>query len=198
MLQHFRNTFQHSADLLSRLAEPLSLELVRAVEVCVDALRGGKKILACGNGGSAADCQHFVAELVGRFERERKALAALSLTTDTSILTAVGNDYHYREVFSRQIAALAQSGDVLLAISTSGNSENVIHAVEQAHHNGMKVVFLLGRDGGKLAAMLNHGDVCLLVDDNNTARIQEVHILLLHCLASGIEQMMFFPTPVES
>ena len=146
--------------------------------------------MACGNGGSAADAQHFAAELVGRFERERQELAALALTTDSSILTAVGNDYSFDEIFSKQVRGLGKSGDVLLGISTSGNSRNVILAIEAAQQKGMKVVAFTGKSGGKIAGMLGANDVHLCVPADRTARIQETHLLLLHCLCDGIDHLL--------
>lgn len=161
-----------------------------AIQLMFNALQSGGKILACGNGGSAADAQHFAAELVGRFERERKELGAIALTTDTSILTAVGNDYSYDEIFSKQVRALGQEGDVLLGISTSGNSKNVILAIEAAHKLGMKVVAFTGKGGGKIGEMLKAEDVHLCVPAERTARIQETHLLLLHCLCDGIDHLL--------
>lgn len=167
---------------------PTSIEA--AIKLMYEAVSADGKILACGNGGSAADAQHFAAELVGRFERERKELGAIALTTDTSILTAVGNDYSYDEIFSKQVRALGRKGDVLLGISTSGNSKNVILAIEAAHKLGMKVVAFTGKGGGKIGEMLKPGDVHLCVPADRTARIQETHLLLLHCLCDGIDHLL--------
>lgn len=167
---------------------PTSIEA--AIKLMYEAVSADGKILACGNGGSAADAQHFAAELVGRFERERKELGAIALTTDTSILTAVGNDYSYDEIFSKQVRALGRKGDVLLGISTSGNSKNVILAIEAAHKLGMKVVAFTGKGGGKISEMLKPGDVHLCVPADRTARIQETHLLLLHCLCDGIDHLL--------
>ena len=153
----------------------------------VASLMNGGKILACGNGGSAGDAQHFAAELVGRFERERPGLAAIALTTDSSILTAVANDYDFSQVFVKQVQALGQPGDVLLAISTSGNSGNVLAAIETAHAREMQVVALTGKNGGKIAQLLREGDVEIRVPAERTARIQEVHLLAIHCLCDGID-----------
>ncbi len=144
----------------------------------------------CGNGGSAADAQHFAAELVGRFERERPELAAIALTTDTSILTAVANDYGFSAIFSRQVRALGQAGDVLLAISTSGNSPNVLAAIEAAHDREMVVIGLSGRSGGKMAQALRDTDVHICVPHDRTARIQEVHLLTLHCLCDAVDALL--------
>ncbi len=169
------------------LAEPLA----RAVEVMSDALRGGRKILSCGNGGSAADAQHFSAELVCRFERERPGLAAVALTTDTSALTAISNDYHFDQIFAKQVRALGQPGDVLLAISTSGNSGNVVQAIDAAHERDMTVVALTGRRGGDIAPRLRETDVEIRVPADSTARIQEVHLLAIHCLCHQIDATLF-------
>ena len=187
ILAHFKDSAELKIKAATVLAEPIE----QAVDLMFAALSHGNKILACGNGGSAADCQHFAAELVGRFEKERLALPALALTTDTSILTAIGNDYGYRDVFSRQVMALGQSGDVLLAISTSGNSANVMAAMEAARDRDMRIVALTGRDGGQMAGMLTEGDVHICVPHERTARIQEVHLLVIHCLCDGIDVALF-------
>lgn len=169
----------------------LNTPIASAIEKMAFALKNGNKILSCGNGGSAADAQHFAAELVCRFERERPALAAIALTVDTSALTAISNDYHYDETFARQIDALAKPNDVLLAISTSGFSPNVVRAVEQAHEQGMLIVALTGRDGGQIAKILNDGDIEVRVPSESTARIQEVHLLTIHCLCDQIDAILF-------
>jgi D-sedoheptulose 7-phosphate isomerase len=153
----------------------------------VGSITGGGKVLACGNGGSAADAQHFAAEFIGRFERERPGLAAVALTTDSSILTAIGNDYNFDVVYAKQVQALGNPGDVLLAISTSGNSANVLAAVEAAHAKEMTVVALTGKGGGKLAERLAETDVHICVPHDRTARIQEVHLLVLHCLCDAVD-----------
>jgi D-sedoheptulose 7-phosphate isomerase len=155
------------------------------------ALSNGNKILACGNGGSAADCQHFAAELVGRFERERLSLPAIALTTDTSIITAIGNDYSFNDIFAKQVQAFGQSGDVLLALSTSGNSANVVAAVDAALEREMRVVALTGKGGGIMARKLTEADVHICVPHDRTARIQEVHLLTIHCLCDGIDVALF-------
>lgn len=183
--------FQESADLKLKSAAALSLPISQAIELMFSALSNGNKILACGNGGSAADCQHFAAELVGRFERERFPLPAIALTTDTSILTAVGNDYSYREIFSKQVQAFGQAGDILLAISTSGNSANVLAAVEAALEREMRVVAFTGKDGGALAKLLTDADVHINVPHSRTARIQEVHLVAIHCICDGIDVALF-------
>lgn len=165
----------------------LPARIAIAIEVMVTCLMGDGKILACGNGGSAADAQHFAAELLNRFEMERPGLAALALTTDSSTITSIANDYDYESIFSKQVRALGRQGDVLLAISTSGNSANVIEAIHAAHERKMTVVALTGKEGGEIAGLLTQEDVLLAVPSDKTARIQEVHLLLLHCLCDGID-----------
>lgn len=187
--QHFAESAKVKTEAVTVLAEPLS----RAAERMVQCLMNDGKILACGNGGSAADSQHFAAELLNRFERERPGLAAMALTTDTSTLTSIANDYEYNLVFSKQVLALGQPNDVLLAISTSGNSPNVVAAVRAAHEREMKVVALTGRGGGEIGKRLAAGDVHLCVPHDQTARIQEVHLLTLHCLCDGIDCLLLGP-----
>lgn len=183
--------FNESAELKMQSAAALSQPISQAIELMFSALSNGNKILACGNGGSAADCQHFAAELVGRFERERFPLPALSLATDTSIMTAVGNDYSYRDIFAKQVQAFGKDGDVLLAISTSGNSPNVLAAVEAALEREMRIVALTGKDGGALAKLLTDADVHINVPHTRTARIQEVHLVTIHCICDGIDVALF-------
>lgn len=161
-----------------------------AINLMVASLKADGKIMACGNGGSAADSQHFAAELLNRFERERPPLAAVALTTDTSTLTSIANDYRYEDVFAKQVQALGRAGDVLLAISTSGNSPNVIEAIRAAHARGVRVVALTGRKGGRMNELLQDDDVHLCVPAERTARIQEVHLLTLHCLCDGIDTLI--------
>lgn len=182
--------FAQSIETKQQAAEVLSEPTALAAEMMLQCLIEDGKILACGNGGSAGDAQHFAAEMTGRFEQERMELAAIALTTDTSALTAIGNDYGFDQVFSKQVRALGRAGDVLLAISTSGNSGNVIKAIEAAHERDIKVVALTGRDGGKIAAMLKDNDILLNVPHQRTARIQEVHILLIHALCDCIDSML--------
>ena len=172
-------------------AKELPVTVAIAVLEMVECLNSGGKIMACGNGGSAADAQHFAAELMGRFERERRELAAVALTTDTSILTAVGNDYSYDQVFSKQVRGLGKSGDILLAITTSGNSKNVIKAVEAAQAMGIKVIALSGNGGGQLNNVLSANNLLLAAPSSRTARIQETHLVLLHALCDGIDHVMF-------
>lgn len=169
------------------LAEPIA----RGVELMVAALQRGNKILSCGNGGSAADAQHFAAELVCRFERERPELAAIALTTDTSAITAIANDYDFNQIFAKQVRALGKPDDLLLAISTSGNSPNVISAIEAAHTRGLQVIALTGRDGGDIGRLLQGSDVEIRVPAEVTARIQEVHLLSIHCFCHQIDAQLF-------
>ena len=183
--------FAASASLKASCASELSAPIARAIDAMTRCLRAGGKILACGNGGSAADAQHFSAELLNRFEVERPPLAAIALTTDTSTLTSIGNDYGYDQVFEKQVQALGRPGDVLFAISTSGNSGNVMAAMRAASAAGMTIVALTGRGGGKMAAMLSAADVHICVPHTVTARIQEVHLLALHCLCDGIDAILF-------
>ena len=183
--------FQESAELKMKSATLLAQPISQAIELMFNALSNGNKILSCGNGGSAGDSQHFAAELVGRFERERFPLPAISLTTDTSIITAVGNDYSFNEIFSKQVQAFGQAGDILLAISTSGNSGNVLAAVEAALEREMRVVALTGKDGGKIAQMLTDADVHINVPHSRTARIQEVHLVAIHSICDGLDVALF-------
>jgi D-sedoheptulose 7-phosphate isomerase len=185
--QRIQQQFFDSADLKYAAAELLSKPIADAVNTVVGCITAGGKVLACGNGGSASDAQHFAAEFVGRFERERPGLAAIALTTDTSILTAIGNDYDFNSIYSKQVQALGAPGDVLLAISTSGNSANVLAAVEAARAKDMTVIALTGRGGGKLRERLGEADVHICVPHERTARIQEVHILVLHCLCDAVD-----------
>ncbi len=183
---HFEDNMAATQRSMEALSEPLLL----AIDLCFGCVTNNAKMLACGNGGSAADAQHFIAELVGRFERDRLPLAGVALNTDTSILTAVGNDYGFDQVFARQIMALGQPGDVLVAISTSGNSTNVQLAIEAAHAREMKVIALTGKGGGTIGNLLLPGDIHLCVPHERTMRIQEVHILLLHLLCDGIDTLL--------
>lgn len=185
--QRIQQQFFDSADLKYAAAEVLSKPIADAVSALMGCITAGGKVLACGNGGSAGDAQHFAAEFVGRFERERPGLAAISLTVDTSILTAIGNDYNFDVVFSKQVQALGAPGDVLLAISTSGNSNNVAAAIEAAHAKDMTVIALTGRKGGRMRELLSETDVMICVPHERTARIQEVHLLVIHCLCDAVD-----------
>ena len=184
--KHFEDSAQTKLAAIDALAAPIAA----AVETMTQSLLNGGKILACGNGGSAGDAQHFAAELVGRFERERQELAASALTVDSSILTAVGNDYGFAHVFSKQVRALGHPGDVLLAISTSGNSGNVIEAIKAAHEHDMQIIALTGRGGGQIGELLRDADIHLCVPADRTARIQETHLLIVHCLCDGIDALL--------
>ncbi|HKX41662.1 MAG TPA: phosphoheptose isomerase [Burkholderiaceae bacterium] len=185
--QRIQQQFFDSADLKYAAAEVLSKPIADAVNALVGCITAGGKVLACGNGGSAGDAQHFAAEFIGRFERERPGLAAIALTTDSSILTAIGNDYAFDVVFSKQVQALGNPGDVLLAISTSGNSANVIAAIEAARAKDMTVIALTGRKGGRIRELLTETDVHICVPHERTARIQEVHLLVLHCMCDAVD-----------
>jgi D-sedoheptulose 7-phosphate isomerase len=184
---HFDGTLEAQA----RAREGLPALIARAADKLAAALGAGGKALACGNGGSAADAQHFAAEFTNRFERERPPLAAIALTTDSSALTSIGNDYHFDQVFAKQVRALAREGDALLAISTSGGSANIVAAVEAAHEAGAWVLALSGREGGALAGMLEANDIELRVPAERTAHIQEVHIVLLHCLCDLVDATLY-------
>lgn len=188
--QRIQQQFFDSADLKYAAAEMLSRPIADAVQALVGCITGGGKVLACGNGGSASDAQHFAAEFVGRFERERPGLAAIALNTDTSVLTAIANDYAFDTVYAKQVQALGAPGDVLLAISTSGNSANVLAAVEAAQAREMTVIALTGRNGGKLRERLTETDVHICVPHERTARIQEVHILVVHCLCDAVDTQL--------
>lgn len=191
LTQRIQQHFVESATLKQQCADILPEETARAAQMMVQSLMNGKKILACGNGGSAGDAQHFAAELVGRFERERMELPAIALTTDSSILTAIANDYDFQQVFSKQVRALGCEEDILLAISTSGNSANVIEAIQAAHDRSMLIIALTGRDGGKMAGLLSETDVLLNVPHQRTARIQEVHLSLIHSLCDAVDCLLF-------
>ncbi|MCB8745986.1 phosphoheptose isomerase [Rhodoferax sp. U2-2l] len=196
--QRIQQHFIDSADLKYQAAPLLSGPIANAVQALLACVTSGGKVLACGNGGSAADAQHFAAEFVGRFERERPELAAIALTTDSSILTAVGNDYGFDLIYSRQVRALGQAGDVLLAISTSGNSANVLKAIEAAHEREMVVIGLSGRGGGKMTRALRDTDVHICVPHDRTARVQEVHLLTLHCLCDAVDDLLLGDTESTS
>lgn len=188
--QRIQRHFFDCADLMNQSAEVLSKPIADAVQAVLGCITAGGKVLACGNGGSAGDAAHFAAEFVGRFERERPGLAAIALNTDTSILTAIANDYAFDQVFAKQVQALGNPGDVLLAITTSGNSANVLTAVDVAHEKDMTVIALTGRGGGKLGARLIETDVHLCVPHERTARIQEVHILAIHCICDAVDSQL--------
>jgi D-sedoheptulose 7-phosphate isomerase len=188
---HLRQHFDEGIELRRRMAETLPAQIARAGEALAMALKSGRKALACGNGGSAADSQHFAAEIVGRFERERPGMPAIALTVDTSAITAIANDYDFDRVFSKQVEALGQPGDVLLAISTSGNSKNVMEAVKAAQAKAMVVIALTGRDGGAMGRMLRGGDFHLNVAHPRTMRVQEIHLLVVHCLCEVVDNLIY-------
>jgi D-sedoheptulose 7-phosphate isomerase len=190
LVKRINQHFTDSAEVKLKAREVLSVPLSGAAQLMAACLKSGGKILACGNGGSAGDAQHFSAELLNRFEMERAPLAAVALTTDSSTLTSIANDYHFDEVFSKQVMGLGRGGDVLLAISTSGNSPNVLRAIEAAHERHMKVVALTGKQGGKITAMLAKDDINLCVPSDSTARIQEVHLICLHCMCDAIDCLL--------
>ena len=190
-IDRIRAHFDDSIAAKRRASEVLPEAIAAAAAAICASLQQGGKIMSCGNGGSAGDAQHFSAELLNRFERERPGLAACALSTDTSTLTSIANDYAYEQVFSKQVLALGRPGDCLLAISTSGNSPNVTRAIGAAHEKGIRVIALTGRDGGEMAQSLADSDIELRVPDERTARIQEVHLVVLHCLCDSIDQTLF-------
>ncbi|KIG02653.1 phosphoheptose isomerase [Caballeronia concitans] len=189
-VERIQQQFRDSAALQLEALDSLAVPIAAAVDTLFSALANGSKILVCGNGGSAAEAQRFAALLIGRFERERPGLPAVALTTDSSILTAIGNDYAFEQIFSNQVRALGQAGDVLLAISTSGNSVNVLAAVQEAHEREMIVIALTGNGGGVMSEVLVDTDIHICVPSERTARIQEIHLLTIHCLCDGIDAML--------
>ena len=194
LIARVRSNFEQSIQTTRSVMEQLAPLVSKAAVVMANALLDEHKILVCGNGGSAADAQHFSAEMLNRFERERPGLPALALTTDSSTLTSIGNDYHFEDIFAKQVRALGQPGDVLLAISTSGNSANINLAVDAAHERGMACVALNGRNGGTLTTMLIENDVDICVAGSSTARIQEVHAIVIHCLCDLIDYQLLGET----
>lgn len=189
--QLINDNFNESITAHQKAVTILPDSIQTAVTILTTAFKSGNKLLICGNGGSAADSQHFAAEFTGRYEMERKPLPAIALTTDTSALTAIGNDYSFDVVFAKQVEALGQKNDVLLAISTSGNSGNVIKAIEVAHNKDMHIIALTGKDGGKIAQMLKTSDINICAPVNRTARIQEIHILVLHTICDAVDTVLF-------
>mgnify|MGYP000391822012 CR=1 FL=1 len=191
MLERIKSNFTESIQTKIEASEVLATPIEQAGMIMVQALLNGNKILSCGNGGSAGDAQHFSAELLNRYETERPSLPAIALTTDSSTITSIANDYHYDETFSKQVRALGNQGDVLLAISTSGNSRNVIKAIEAAVARDMPIIALTGKDGGDIAGLLGENDVEIRVPSARTARIQEVHLVVIHCLCDIIDTTLF-------
>ena len=187
IINQFSDSIQTKQDAMASLCELIEF----ASQKIVEALVNDKKVLTCGNGGSAGDAQHFSSEMLNRFERERPALPAIALSTDTSTITSIANDYHFDQIFAKQLRALGQVGDILLVYTTSGNSANIIQAVKVAHDRDMTVIALSGKDGGSLAEILNEADIEIRVPSSSTARIQEVHLLISHCLCDLIDQQLF-------
>ena len=191
MQERIKYHFQTSAELKLQAMNTLSPAIAEAALLISRQLLAERKVLSCGNGGSAGDAQHFSSEMLNRFERERPGLPAMALTTDTSTLTSIANDYSYDEIFAKQVRALGQDGDVLLAISTSGNSSNVVQAITAAHERGMHVVALTGKSGGTMGQLMRNEDVEIRVPSDSTARTQEVHLLVIHCLCDLIDLQLF-------
>lgn len=191
LISHIKHNFEESIQIKLNAMELLMEPIARAAEEIVRSFLNGHKILACGNGGSAADAQHFAAEMLNRFEMERPSLPAIALTTDTSTITSIANDYAYNEIFSKQIRALGQADDILLAISTSGNSQNILEAIKIAHNRDLTVIALTGRDGGLISSVLSDRDIEIRVPAQRIARIQETHLLIIHCLCDLVDKQLF-------
>jgi len=191
LFQRIKHNFNDSIQTKMAAADTLVDPIAQAAEAMVQCLLNNHKILSCGNGGSAADAQHFSSEMLNRFEAERPGLPAMALTTDASTVTSIANDYSFDDIFSKQIKALGQAGDVLLVISTSGNSKNTLNAIEAAHLREMRAIVLSGRDGGEMANLLNPQDIEIRVPADSTARIQETHLLIIHCLCDIIDRQLF-------
>lgn len=194
LVDRVKSNFEDHLTITRGAVEQLAPLISSAATHMINALLTDKKILACGNGGSASDSQHFSSELLNRFESERPGLPAIALTTDSSTLTSIANDYHFDDIFAKQVRALGQPGDILLAITTSGNSRNVLRAVEACHEREMLCIALNGRDGGELTTMLSGNDVNICVPATSTARTQEVHIIVIHCLCDLIDQQLLGQT----
>lgn len=191
LTDHIKRIFHDSIQTQITAADTLADVIAAAAQTIVDALLSSHKVLCCGNGGSAADAQHFSSEMLNRYEAERPGLPAIALSADTSTITSIANDYHFNEIFSKQIKALGQAGDVLLAFSTSGRSKNIIEAIVAAHHRNMIVIAFTGRDGGDIPPLLNATDIEIRIPSESTARIQEVHGIVIHCLCDIIDKQLF-------
>ena len=189
-IQRVRDNFLESIQVKTEAVDLLAQPIARSAKMMADCLLDEHKILSCGNGGSAADAQHFSSEMLNRFEMERPGLPAIALTTDSSALTSIANDYQFAEIYSKQIRALGQPGDILLAISTSGDSHNIVHAVDAAHDRNMSIIALTGREGGQVADLMRDTDIELRVPSWSTARIQEVHIMIIHSLCDLIDRQL--------
>jgi D-sedoheptulose 7-phosphate isomerase len=190
LINRVKQNFQDSISTKQLAADSLAEPIAYAAQAMTQCIMNGNKMLSCGNGGSAGDAQHFSSEMLNRFEMERPGLPAIALTTDTSTLTSIANDYSYEYIFSKQVSALGAQGDILLAISTSGNSGNVCQAIEAAHERGMRIVALTGKNGGRMASLLGMDDVEIRVPSDSTARTQEVHLLVIHCLCDLIDHQL--------
>jgi D-sedoheptulose 7-phosphate isomerase len=190
LIQRVNELFNDSIDAKQRAQEPLAPVIAIASELILQCFVNNGKILTCGNGGSAGDAQHFSSEMLNRFEMERPSLPAIALTTDSSTITAIANDYHYNDVFAKQIRALGQENDILMAISTSGNSANILSAIDAAHERDMRIIALSGRDGGSMTTLLTDDDVEICVPIDSTARIQEIHLLVIHCLCDLVDNQL--------
>lgn len=191
LIERIQGSFYASIEIKKAAAEKLPESIFAAGELMAERINKGNKILSCGNGGSACDAQHFASEMVNRFQIERDNLAAIALTTDTATITSIANDYSFEEIFAKQIKAIGHDGDILLAITTTGASKNVIKAVQVAHEKKMRVIALTGGDGGMVSTIINDKDIEIRVPAEVTARVQEVHILIIHCLCDVIEQRLF-------
>jgi len=187
-VQRVLDNFNESIKLKTEASGQLAPLIVSAAEIVINCLLNEGKVLSCGNGGSAGDAQHFSSEMLNRFEMERPGLPAIALTTDTSTLTSIANDYQFADIFSRQIRALGQPGDILLAISTSGESHNIVHAIDAAHDRDMRVIILSGREGGQVADLVSETDIEIRVPSWSTARIQEVHLMIIHSICDLIDR----------
>lgn len=190
LLDRIKHNFQESIGIKQQSMALLPPAILRAAHALTECLLNGRKILSCGNGGSAGDAQHFSSEMLNRFEMERPGLPAMALTADTATLTSIANDYQFADVFAKQLRALGQPGDILLAITTSGNSANILSAIDAAHEREMQVIALTGRDGGEVAPLLESEDVEIRVPAKSTARIQEVHLLIIHCLCDLVDRQL--------